>query len=179
MNKLNQSLLKWESVRAQSFNNDIWRENNKNVTDVNALAKNGLFYYGETDYTQCFACGVHIGSWIAGETPMEEHNRFRPFCPMVLDLPVGNITLEEEKTIPLFAYLPEKLKFDCLKHQLYRDVQPEEATPTTVTLPLDEPTEVKFDPVTIRTCGSQWRRVRFGRSKSCNLPSCKFENADS
>jgi hypothetical protein len=175
MEKLNKNLLKWESVRAQTFKNDTWCKNNRNITDVNALAKAGLFYYGETDYTQCFACGVSIGSWSVGETPMEEHAKFRPFCPMVLDQPIGNITIDDEKDIPLFTYLPEKLKFNNLKHQLYQDKQPEEVSPTTttITLPLDEPTEVVFEPLNLQSCESRWKRVRITRRKSmCNLPYC-------
>lgn len=176
MNKLNKHLLNWESVRAQTFNNSVWYEHNK-ITDVNALARSGLFYYGESDYTQCFACGVCIGMWVVGETPSEEHARFRPFCPMVLDLPVGNITLEEEKAIPLFTYLPEKLQFNCLKHRLYQDTQPAVGDhTTTATLPKEiaESLEVNSE----ESENKPWKRVRIIRRHSCTLPNCKMENPE-
>jgi Inhibitor of Apoptosis domain len=105
-------LLKWESVRALTFN-ETWRKNNNFLT-VDDLAKAGFFYVHVDDYVQCFSCRVQLGSWIPGDVPEIEHRKWRPDCPYMLNLPAGNISAATQKRWNVKLDLPDNLQFKQL-----------------------------------------------------------------
>lgn len=45
------------------------------------LAASGFYYTQVEDYCKCFACGVMIYKWEAGDTADGEHLKYRSHCP--------------------------------------------------------------------------------------------------
>ncbi|XP_038606477.1 baculoviral IAP repeat-containing protein 7 isoform X2 [Tachyglossus aculeatus] len=82
------------------------------------LAKAGFFFVGPGDSVKCFCCGGILKSWVPGDSPMSEHQRFFPNCDFVLGKNVGNV--------PTF---PPRQASDCVDGQILSQLQriPEEA----------------------------------------------------
>lgn len=87
--------LKSEQSRLETF----WDWTNTAVRPA-ILAKCGFFYFHQLDRTQCAFCSGVIENWLATDDPAVEHARWFPRCPFVLNLPVGNIPLNESIVFP-------------------------------------------------------------------------------
>lgn len=49
-----------------------------------ALAESGFFYFGQSDRTVCFQCGIGLKDWEQTDIPWKEHEKYSPFCPFVM-----------------------------------------------------------------------------------------------
>lgn len=81
----------YEEVRLASFNG--W-PHTRWVNSPKTLAKAGFYYTGELDKVKCFECQVEIYEWVEGDSPMGDHQRWRPTCRFVRKQSCGNIPLE-------------------------------------------------------------------------------------
>ncbi|XP_016284071.1 baculoviral IAP repeat-containing protein 7 [Monodelphis domestica] len=59
------------------------------------LARAGFFYVGPQDRVQCFCCGGMLDNWMAGDSPILEHQRFFPKCQFALSKHTGNIPAQD------------------------------------------------------------------------------------
>jgi len=55
------------------------------------LAKAGFFYLKKRDFVQCAFCRGVVGDWEKKDNPFREHAKYFSFCPLVRNIPVGNI----------------------------------------------------------------------------------------
>ena len=104
-------LLKWESVRRNSFKK--W----KGVAlppEVNRLARNGFFYYNVKDEIQCFCCGLQL-TCSGDEYPEAVHRKLSRHCPFTNELPVGNVSLAFENKKLLVPHITEPFDFVPLR----------------------------------------------------------------
>ncbi|XP_039289307.1 death-associated inhibitor of apoptosis 1 isoform X2 [Nilaparvata lugens] len=57
------------------------------------MAEAGFYYTKKDDIVRCAFCGVEVGSWVEGDNPMVDHQRWSPACRFLRKLPVGNVPL--------------------------------------------------------------------------------------
>lgn len=111
-----QSLNK-ETDRLKSFKN--W---NLVHIDKRLLAQIGFYHIGPTDLVKCYFCGVEIGMWQPEDNPMEEHLRWSPNCPLLLERETTNKPVNEEA---LKRILPT-IKYEiCTKQEKNSESYPE------------------------------------------------------
>lgn len=55
---------------------------------ANMMASAGFYYLKREDIVRCAFCGVEIGSWVDGDDPMRDHERWAPSCRFVRKLPI-------------------------------------------------------------------------------------------
>ncbi|CAD6217889.1 GSCOCG00012904001-RA-CDS, partial [Cotesia congregata] len=55
------------------------------------LAAAGFYYIGDGSNIRCFCCALTLGLLDAGRDPRIEHQRWRPTCRFIQNLPCGNI----------------------------------------------------------------------------------------
>ena len=84
------AVYRFEGNRLHSYS--TWPDNL--VVFPTSLARTGLYYTGNSDTVECFACGVKIGQWEKGDLPITEHQKHSPRCPFLLGGDVGNVPLE-------------------------------------------------------------------------------------
>lgn len=68
------------------------------------LARAGFYYFGVADVVRCVFCQISLKSWEPGDVPMDEHRKYSPLCPFVLQQNVGNVPLQLQspsETFPL------------------------------------------------------------------------------
>nr|XP_015219367.1 PREDICTED: baculoviral IAP repeat-containing protein 1e-like [Lepisosteus oculatus]XP_015219368.1 PREDICTED: baculoviral IAP repeat-containing protein 1e-like [Lepisosteus oculatus]XP_015219369.1 PREDICTED: baculoviral IAP repeat-containing protein 1e-like [Lepisosteus oculatus]XP_015219370.1 PREDICTED: baculoviral IAP repeat-containing protein 1e-like [Lepisosteus oculatus] len=70
-----------ENLRLESFL--MWPSDSS--ADPKALSQAGFFYTGTDDKVKCFLCGTEVFKWEDGDVPFEEHQKWSPQCPFVLD----------------------------------------------------------------------------------------------
>ncbi|MGB0360720.1 MAG: baculoviral IAP repeat-containing protein, partial [Endozoicomonas sp.] len=63
-----------------------------------ALAKNGFFYLGNLDRTQCYFCSVVLKNWRPGDDVATEHRKHKSACRMLLNRAPDNIPLSQPQT---------------------------------------------------------------------------------
>lgn len=80
-----------EAIRIESFNKKNWPHK---FIDIQKLAKNGFFYVGSFDRVQCVFCKLILQEWKANETPIGEHEKYSPSCPLLLNKCEDNIPLD-------------------------------------------------------------------------------------
>lgn len=56
-----------------------------NPIEPHDLAAAGFYSTGVDDRVVCFKCDLHLKQWKAGDDPWNEHKKFRPRCPFVLE----------------------------------------------------------------------------------------------
>nr|XP_039263544.1 E3 ubiquitin-protein ligase XIAP-like [Styela clava]XP_039263551.1 E3 ubiquitin-protein ligase XIAP-like [Styela clava] len=61
------------------------------------LAKEGFFYLGNLDRTQCFSCSGVLRNWTHTDNVFEQHRKHFPECRMVRKVTSGNIPMEENE----------------------------------------------------------------------------------
>ncbi|XP_039264623.2 baculoviral IAP repeat-containing protein 7-like [Styela clava] len=61
------------------------------------LAKNGLFYLGNLDRTQCYFCGGVLRNWAANDDVQLQHRSHFGNCKMFTSNHTGNIPLSEQE----------------------------------------------------------------------------------
>lgn len=61
------------------------------LPDARLMAKNGWFYLGDMDRTQCAFCTGVLRNWGATDVPMTEHSNHFPKCPFILGKETRNI----------------------------------------------------------------------------------------
>lgn len=57
------------------------------------MASAGFYYTKKDDIVRCAFCGVEVGSWVEGDNPRVDHQRWSPACRFLRKLPVGNVPL--------------------------------------------------------------------------------------
>nr|XP_039266716.1 uncharacterized protein LOC120342099 [Styela clava] len=90
--------LRSEEERRKSFTvKGCWKQNTNNVVRPYALAKDGFFYLGNLDRTQCFSCNKILKTWHRGDCVNQVHRTSVPFCLMAKG--------EDETNIPIQQFL--------------------------------------------------------------------------
>lgn len=69
----------YESERLQTFSTGQW-PHNREVVDIEKMAKSGLYYIGSSDKTKCTFCGLVLHEWEQDDDPVSDHFKFRPRC---------------------------------------------------------------------------------------------------
>lgn len=64
--------------------------------NASTMAAAGFYYLKREDIVRCAFCGVEVGSWVEGDDPMQDHERWAPSCRFVRKLPVGNIPVSTD-----------------------------------------------------------------------------------
>jgi hypothetical protein len=82
-------LLRSEANRLSTFRN--W----PSLINKKALAEAGFYYFNQEDACQCIYCFIIISDWDVKDNPIEEHKKWKPNCPFILKLPVGNIPITQ------------------------------------------------------------------------------------
>lgn len=59
------------------------------------MAAAGFYFLKREDIVRCAFCGVEVGSWVEGDDPMQDHERWSPSCRFVRKIPVGNIPIDQ------------------------------------------------------------------------------------
>lgn len=78
------------------------------------LAHAGFFYLKKSDFVQCAFCRGVVGDWEKHDIPAREHAKFFPCCPLVNNLPVGNI--RDLQVRPKFQdYISPKVRLATFK----------------------------------------------------------------
>ena len=77
--------------RLNSFNSS-WPLNWLSPT---SLASAGFFYFNIGDQVKCAFCGGIIGQWEIDDSPIEEHRKFFPECPVVQENSQADVIQEE------------------------------------------------------------------------------------
>lgn len=72
-----------EKARLQSFSS-VW-PHEKEYVSTQQIAKSGLFYTGITDNVLCVFCGLVLHKWEAGDNPILDHCKYRPYCRFLMD----------------------------------------------------------------------------------------------
>lgn len=83
-----------EAIRIETFKRNNWPHK---FIDIPTLAKTGFFYIGPFDSVQCVFCKLILLEWNEDETPVGEHKKYSPFCPLFLDGCENNIPLDSER----------------------------------------------------------------------------------
>lgn len=84
--------LRDEHARRQTFLQLQWQNT---YVSIDALANAGFFYFGDKDKVQCIFCFGVLSDWQPGDGAFYEHQRHFSTCPFVLQLPVGNIPIDQ------------------------------------------------------------------------------------
>lgn len=84
-------MLKSEQARLDTFKKSVWSLTHPNIKD---LAKCGFFCLEVSDKVQCAFCHGVAGEWEDTDIPLIEHRRHFPRCPLMCNLPVGNIPID-------------------------------------------------------------------------------------
>ena len=75
------SNLKSYEVRLKTF--EKW---NSKIVSPEDLAKCGFFNLNYRDFVSCSFCNLILGQWKIGDTPIGEHKKYKPNCPMVKEI---------------------------------------------------------------------------------------------
>ncbi|KYQ54910.1 Apoptosis 1 inhibitor [Trachymyrmex zeteki] len=87
---------RFEIVRLNSF--AMWPVS---TMDPKKLAAAGFFYTKKEDAVKCFECKIILSSWMDGDNPKVEHQRWSGRCKFIRDLPCGNVPIgTDPSTIP-------------------------------------------------------------------------------
>lgn len=97
--------LRDEHTRRQTFLQLNWKNT---FVSIDELAGAGFFYFGEGDKVQCIFCFGVLHEWKQGDEAFYEHQRYFSTCPFVLQLPVGNIPIEQGFSTRVIRVTEEK-----------------------------------------------------------------------
>jgi hypothetical protein len=77
--------------------------------DKNRLEAAGVYYTSRLDIFRCAFCGVEVGWWREGDSPIANHKRFSPSCGFIKGFVVGNIPIDKPET----SQEPTRSKYVC------------------------------------------------------------------
>lgn len=80
-----------EEDRLATFINNEWV--NSFVSAVE-LAQLGFYFLRKPDYVKCIFCYVSIGEFEAGDTPLSEHQKWSPNCPLLKRRRTDNVPID-------------------------------------------------------------------------------------
>ncbi|KYN26814.1 PREDICTED: death-associated inhibitor of apoptosis 1-like isoform X2 [Trachymyrmex cornetzi] len=79
---------RFEIVRLNSF--ATW---SVSFMDPKKLAAAGFFYTKNKDAVKCFECQITLSSWMDGDDPKIEHQRWSGRCRFIRNIPCGNVPI--------------------------------------------------------------------------------------
>lgn len=89
--------MKFESARFATFN--TWPK--PDIVTPESLAREGFYYKGFGDNTECAFCGGVLRAWESGDDPKREHKISFPLCPFVCGQDVGNVPIARRGQYPV------------------------------------------------------------------------------
>jgi hypothetical protein len=89
--------MKHEAARFATFN--TWPK--PDIVTPESLAREGFFYKGFGDNTECAFCGGVLRAWESGDDPKREHKISFPMCPFVCGQDVGNVPIARRGQYPV------------------------------------------------------------------------------
>lgn len=69
-----------------------------NNLSADRMASAGFFQIAPFDHVKCFSCGIRLNKWLPENDPWEEHKKYSPNCPFLLErykYYLGNDTTSE------------------------------------------------------------------------------------
>lgn len=93
-----------ENHRLASFQNNMWINEFVNADE---LARVGFYFYKKPDVVKCYFCDIAIRDFEEGDTPIAEHIKWSPNCPLILRRVTPNIPIDEEllnQILPPISY---------------------------------------------------------------------------
>lgn len=81
-----------EEDRLATFISNNWVNPFVNADE---LARLGFYYFKKIDYVRCVFCGVNIGEFEDGDTPLREHQKWSPNCPLLRRRRTDNIPIDD------------------------------------------------------------------------------------
>lgn len=91
-----------ESSRLQIFTSRGWPYE-RSYIDIEKLARNGFYYIGLSDNTQCAFCNLSLHRWQSEDNPVSDHYKYNPSCPFLMDhensLNVSDLNKPSELTL--------------------------------------------------------------------------------
>lgn len=64
--------------------------------NIGDLAKAGFYYDSQLRTTRCFSCYLEIQHWTTDQNPWREHRWWSPRCRFIMNLPAGNVAIDED-----------------------------------------------------------------------------------
>ena len=88
-----QSLMVCEWERRRTFRTRGWLRHNRPEAIGEEFAREGFYFVGEGDRTQCCFCSGFLGNWEPGDVVRTNHRQFFPHCKKARGAPVYNLPL--------------------------------------------------------------------------------------
>ena len=123
--------LREESQRRQTFSG--WPLSSPSPE---ALARAGFFFLGRGTEVKCAFCGIRGRGWEIEDEPMEDHRRFSPQCPLVLEQDNGTTGIYGIAPDPTEAARPSAPPAEDINEETQRRLSREQNT-TTAGIPGD------------------------------------------
>lgn len=87
------TVMLYESERLRTFSSDQW-PHDREVIDVQKLAKSGLYYVGTSDHVQCTFCNLVLHKWGPDDNPILDHFKYKPRCQFLIN-PVKSLNISD------------------------------------------------------------------------------------
>ena len=72
------------------------------------LASAGFYYTGHGDKVKCIFCKIEIENWRENDNPLNDHEKWAPYCPYIRGFYVGNVDLNPENP----TIIPHNTSYD-------------------------------------------------------------------